>query len=123
MPVDEKVASLFSSFSGIKERIKSKIPEQYVEAAERIAIRGGGAAAPNEHHEMGTFKTFERPDGTLGGPDDYQDYPGNNGSGNPFLFNPNETSGEIDPHTGTSGKISAWQAGWNVTNAIQVGGM
>lgn len=134
MPVDEKVANIFNAFSGLKEKVRSRIPENVTEAAERLRIN----RRPNEQHEMGTFRSFEHPDGTMApgaGPGMVPGYGGVGGggqqmyseyteggeqqfNGNPFLTD-NGAVGEIDPHTGLSGKISAWQAGWNVTNAIQ----
>lgn len=132
MPVDEKVANLFNAFSGLKEKVRSRIPEKVTETAERLRIN----RRPDEQHEMGTFRNFEGVAPGVGGPGGVPGYGGIGAgggqmyseyteggeqqfNGNPFITD-NGTAGEIDPHTGMSGKISAWQAGWNVTNAIQV---
>jgi len=111
--MDEKVSNLFTAWSGFKEKIKSRIPESCSEIAERVHIN-----TRRDEHEMGTFKSYDRQDGipaatTYG---EYQEGDQSNG-----YYNTGEGApAPIDPHTGTSGKISAWQAGWNVTNAIQV---
>lgn len=120
MPVDEKVSNVFNVLSGFKEKVRSRIPGSCSEAAERMHINTG---RPRDEHEMGTFKSFDRPDGSMapGQYGEYGEYQGGGGpnNGNPFLNGTDEMS-QIDPHTGLSGKITAWQAGWNVTNAIQV---
>ena len=112
---NNKVSNFFNTMSGLKEKVKSRIPESCTQIAERMHIR-----RQNEH-EMGTFRTFAHPDGTMGQHQTNQIYgeyqetaEGSNGYYN------TGGEGEIDIHTGMSGKISAWQAGWNVTNAIQV---
>lgn len=125
--MDNKVNNFFQNLPNLKERIKSRIPESCTQMAEKIGIN----QRENEH-EMGTFRTFERPDGTMGSMP-----PGNNNN-NPFCEYQEGTDVDgigddggggggyygkqemIDPHTGLgASKITSWQAGWNVTNAIQ----
>lgn len=118
--MNDKVSNLVNQWSSLKERVRSKIPESCTEAVDKIRGRRG------DEHEMGTFRTFEPTnqmpgDGgfnqTIGsGFVEYQE--GANGYYEGQQPPPPHLS--YDPHTGTSGKISAWQAGWNITNAIQV---
>lgn len=111
--MDEKISNLFNSWSTLKERVRSKIPERYTEAMENMKINKGR----RDEHEMGTFKSFDKPAGYQG---EYQEGTDlSNGYYGPGEQIPGQA--QFDIHTGTSGKISAWQAGWNVTNAIQVG--
>lgn len=120
--MDNKVSNFFNNnLPVLKERIKSKLPEKCQRTMEKMSINQPGGNT----HEMGTFRTFEAPDGTMVGPGNYSEYQegmggGGGDDGNGYYNNggPDEL---FDPHTGcsSSAKISAWQAGWNVTNAIQ----
>lgn len=118
--MDEKVSNLFNSWGEFKEKVKSKIPERYTEAAEKIRINRRRSTNRSTEHEMGTFKSFDRPENPnpfVEGFSEYQE--GGEGQSNGYYG----TTGDLeqyDAHTGCRGKISAWQAGWNVTNAIQV---
>lgn len=111
--MDEKVSNWVNSLSGFKEKIKSRLPESCTEIAEKVHFNRNAG-----EHEMGTFKTFERPDGTLASGPEYGEYQDGGGPPNGHFGNGGEE--QYDVHTGSCGKISAWQAGWNVTNAIQV---
>lgn len=110
--MDEKVSNWVNSLSGFKEKIKSRLPGSCTEIAEKVHFNRNAG-----EHEMGTFKTFERPDGTLASGPEYGEYQDGGGPPNGHFGNGGEE--QYDVHTGSCGKISAWQAGWNVTNAIQ----
>ncbi|KAH9423544.1 hypothetical protein DERP_003825 [Dermatophagoides pteronyssinus] len=117
--MNDKVSNLVNQWSSLKERVRSKIPESCTEAVDKIRGRRG------DEHEMGTFRTFE-PTNQMAGDGGF-----NQTIGSGFVEYQEGANGyyegqqpppphlSYDPHTGTSGKISAWQAGWNITNAIQ----
>lgn len=117
--MDDKVSNLFNSWSQFKEKVRNRIPESCTEATEKIRINR--RRSERDEHEMGTFKSFEKPE-NAGNPftEGFSEYQEGGDMPSNGYYNTTGEIQEYDVHTGCSGKISAWQAGWNVTNAIQV---
>lgn len=112
--------------SGVWFEVRSRVIEacpclKASTASERANIRAElgarGSGAGGGEHEMSSFRSFERPDGVLGpeGEPQYDEY------GNVIQMQ-NGMNTDLMQQEKIESKINEWQAGWNVTNAIQVGG-
>lgn len=119
--MERKVGQVIDLYHTIREKIQTNVPSSCGEAAERIHFTRHGHGQTD--HELSSFKSFDKPPENIVGPSAFTEF------GEADEYEPGKMNGTINE--GRTGefdeegfsrfnKISAWQAGWNVTNAIQV---
>lgn len=106
----EFLAQMVQFWHVLQEKVRANMPSACAEAAAKMGM--GGAAG---EHEMSSYKTSEQPEGQFEA--EYDEATGE------FVRRPVAQAsiaqdGEFDEFGGA--KLTEWQAGWNVTNAIQV---
>lgn len=120
--MDQKILDQITDiWFNVKEKTITCCPGVFGSEGENKRFNGGtgdGAVGGSGQHEMSAFKSFDKPDVNTSLQGEYDEL-GEHG------FKANRSvdvvEGEFNEYGGDPrNKISAWQAGWNVTNAIQV---
>lgn len=107
----EFAAQAINAYHTIKERVKPFLPAACAEGDGPEGAPPGYGPGGAGRHEMTQFNNYNQADGGQGYTEygAVEDYDMGNG-------------GAPDGHGLTGDRIDEWQAGWNVTNAIQVSG-
>lgn len=103
------------------DKVQANLPSACGEAAERVRFsqHGHGPGPGPADHEMSSFRSFEKPEGVSGPSGAFTEFGGQPaGEYETCMNGPVGEIGEGGLKPGV--KISEWQAGWNITNAIQV---
>ena len=118
--MEQKLGQLIDIWHTVQDKVQSHLPSACAEAAEKVHFNRHGHG--RGEHEMSSFRSFDRPDGQMGGPEGFTEFNGEMDEYDPSKMNGmlSEGGGEFEGGGKPGAKISEWQAGWNVTNAIQV---
>lgn len=114
--MEQWLGQLVNIWHTLQDKIQTHLPSACQEAAEKIHFSRHGHGQGD--HEMASFRSFDRPEGAGGPSQGYSEF------GEVDECDTEKMNGMIHGEFGEGGKpgakISEWQAGWNVTNAIQV---
>ncbi|CAG2102170.1 unnamed protein product [Medioppia subpectinata] len=116
--MEQKLGQLIDVWHTIHDKVQSHLPASCTEGGEKVQINRQGHS--RGEHEMASFRTFERSDGQTAPPEGYGEYSEMDeyeGKMNGMVNN--EGTAEFCEGGQPGVMISEWQAGWNVTNAIQ----
>ncbi len=119
--MEQKLGQLLNAWHTIKDKVETNLPSSCGDAAEKLHFNRHGHSRGD--HEMASFRSFDRPEGAVGPSGGFSEFSEldeyDSGKMNGMINNEGMT--EFGGGGGKPGaKISEWQAGWNVTNAIQV---
>lgn len=120
--MDQKILDQISDiWYNVKEKAVICCPGAFgQEPGESRHINGNaGPEGRGNSHEMSAFKSFDAADVRPGGQGEYDEL-GEYGHKANASIDAGDGEGFNEYGGDPKNKISAWQAGWNVTNAIQV---
>ena len=119
--MEQKLGQLIDAWHTIQDKVQSHLPSACAEGVEKVHFNRHGHSRGD--HEMASFRSFDRPDGQTGMAEVSTEFTGEMDEYDQSKMNGmigNECTGEFGEGGKPGAKISEWQAGWNVTNAIQV---
>lgn len=104
------LAQMIQFWQTLQAKVRSNLPSACLEALNMEKTDGPGGG----EHEMSQYPTDAS---TVNGQPVQAVWDEATGQ---FIAVPAAPAAEIDPEFGSDSKLTEWQAGWNVTNAIQV---